>query len=93
MAKKLPPAEMRQKLVEQGALPKPGEGPDRETRKKHTFEITFLGETTQGQRLFTSVRGNDMYEFTALSAIEAALLLIQKRDQCCKKLKSFLSRV
>lgn len=82
MAKGLPSPKIREQLVKSGALPKPGEGPDREQRKSHSFEMTFFGETTQGHKLSTVIKGKDMYEFTGMSAVEAALLLINHRDKC-----------
>jgi short subunit dehydrogenase-like uncharacterized protein len=64
-------------LLRRFALPKPGEGPNRKQRDNGRYEIVFTGETTSGQRLRASVRGDrdPGYGSTAKMISESALCL------------------
>lgn len=64
-------------LLRRFALAKPGEGPDKKARESGRYEVVFIGETADGQRLRASVRGDrdPGYGSTAKMITEAALCL------------------
>jgi len=64
-------------------LPKPGEGPDAESRDKGHFTHKTFTTTTTGQRYVATVaaQGDPGYKATAVMLGEAALTLALNRDQ------------
>lgn len=70
-------------LLRRFALPKPGEGPNRKERENGRYEVVFIGETVDGQRLRASVRGDrdPGYGSTAKMIAEAALCLATDPDR------------
>jgi short subunit dehydrogenase-like uncharacterized protein len=63
-------------------LPKPGEGPDEESRNKGYFELQAFTRTTTGKRYrsITAASGDPGYKATAMMFGEAALALALDRD-------------
>jgi len=81
LATPMAPPEQRQRLIDRGRLPGPGEGPSAEARASSWFRSYFLGESTDGRRLLTSISGGDPgYEETSKIVGEAALLLALEHD-------------
>ena len=73
--------ERRLEMREAGFLPKPGEGPDAETRAK-SFKMQLIAESEDGARCKASVCGGDPgYDETAKMAASAAILLATKKEQ------------
>ena len=70
-------------LLRRFALPKPGEGPDKNARENGRYEILFTGETADGQRLCASVRGDrdPGYGSTSKMIAESALCLLNDPDR------------
>jgi short subunit dehydrogenase-like uncharacterized protein len=70
-------------LLRRFALPKPGEGPDREARERGRYEIAFIGDTAQGQRLRAVVNGDrdPGYGSSCKLVAEAALCLADEVDR------------
>jgi short subunit dehydrogenase-like uncharacterized protein len=64
-------------LLRRFALAKPGEGPDQKARESGRYEVLLIGETTSGQRLRVSVRGDrdPGYGSTSKMIAESALCL------------------
>ncbi|MFZ5637573.1 MAG: saccharopine dehydrogenase family protein [Pseudomonadota bacterium] len=69
-------------LLRRFALPKPGEGPNREQREKGRYEVLFFGETADGRRLTAQVTGDrdPGYGSTSKMIAEAALCLVRDVD-------------
>ena len=69
------------------ALPKPGQGPTDEVRKKGTFAIRLLGEGRNGERLWATVgaKGDPGHTETAKMLAETALCLTQDEDRLPKR--------
>jgi short subunit dehydrogenase-like uncharacterized protein len=69
-------------LLRRFALPKPGEGPNKEQREKGRYEVLFFGETTDGRKLTADVTGDrdPGYGSTCKMITEAALCLVQDVD-------------
>lgn len=59
--------------------PKPGEGPSKEERDSGSYDILFVGETADGQRIDTVVTGDKDpgYGSTSKMIAEAALCLVE----------------
>lgn len=70
-------------LLKRFALPKPGDGPNREQREKGRYDLLFFGETTDGQRLTTRVTGDrdPGYGSTCKMIAESALCLLRDVDR------------
>jgi short subunit dehydrogenase-like uncharacterized protein len=70
-------------LLRRFALPKPGEGPNKEQREKGRYEVLFFGETADGKKLTTSVAGDrdPGYGSTCKMITEAALCLVKDVDR------------
>jgi short subunit dehydrogenase-like uncharacterized protein len=70
-------------LLRRFALPKPGEGPNREQRESGRYEVLFIGDTAQGQRLRATVKGDrdPGYGSTCKLVAEAALCLAREIDR------------
>jgi len=70
-------------LLRRFALPKPGEGPNKEQREKGRYEVLFFGETADGRRLTASVAGDrdPGYGSTCKMIAEAGLCLVQDVDR------------
>ena len=75
----------RERLVESGVLPSPGDGPSEERRAESWFAMRFNGQTADGRRLFTAVEGGDPgYNETAKMAAHAAMcVLLGEGDSKC----------
>ena len=71
------PAAKRRQLVEQGRLPKPGNGPTAEQRAKAWFRFLFVAEAADAsKKVVGSVSGGDPgYVETAKMVAEAAVML------------------
>ena len=83
LATPMAPPEQRQRLIDRGRLPGPGEGPSAEARANSWFRSYFLGESTDGRRLLTSISGGDPgYEETSKIVGEAALLWPSSMTRC-----------
>ncbi len=69
-------------LIRRFALPKPGEGPNAHERENGRYEVLFIGETADGQRLAASVKGDrdPGYGSTCKLITEAALCLSRDID-------------
>ncbi len=67
--------------LEQRVLPKPGMGPDSDTRQAGFFDIRFFGETADGRTISTKVTGDrdPGYGSTAKMLSESALALLESR--------------
>jgi len=79
-AKKLaigsPPPEKRKQMMDQGKLPKPGEGPAFPERRRMFFQSLMHAKADDGTEIWTSLTGGDGgYEDTALMCCEAALTM------------------
>jgi short subunit dehydrogenase-like uncharacterized protein len=63
-------------------LPKPGEGPSRESRENGAFELLFIGIAADGRQVRTSVKGtkDPGYGSTSMMLAEAALCLLDADD-------------
>lgn len=70
-------------LLRRFALPKPGEGPNKEQREKGRYEVLFFGVTADGRKLTTSVTGDrdPGYGSTCKMIAEAALCLLRDVDR------------
>ncbi len=70
-------------LLKRFALPKPGEGPNREQREKGRYELLFFGETADGRRITTRVTGDrdPGYGSTSKMIAEAAICLARDVDR------------
>ncbi len=70
-------------LLKRFALPKPGDGPNREQREKGRYELLFFGETGDGRRLATRVTGDrdPGYGSTSKMIAESALCLLRDVDR------------
>ncbi len=66
-------------LLRRFVLPKPGQGPSRSERDNGRYEVLFIGDTAQGQRLRAVVRGDrdPGYGSTCKLISESALCLVQ----------------
>ncbi len=64
-------------------LPKPGQGPNQRQRENGRYEVSFSGETAQGQTLRAIVKGDrdPGYGSTCKLISEAALCLVQDVDR------------
>jgi short subunit dehydrogenase-like uncharacterized protein len=64
-------------LLRRFALPKPGQGPSKEQRERGRYELLFIGDTAQGQRLRATVKGDrdPGYGSTSKLVAESALCL------------------
>ncbi|HEX5638980.1 MAG TPA: saccharopine dehydrogenase NADP-binding domain-containing protein [Burkholderiaceae bacterium] len=64
-------------LLRRFALPKPGQGPSKEARERGRYELLFIGDTAQGQRLSATVKGDrdPGYGSTCKLVAESALCL------------------
>jgi len=62
--------------------PKPGEGPSREEREAGFYDVLFLGEDAEGQRLRVGVTGDrdPGYGSTSKMIAEAAVCLLENRS-------------
>jgi short subunit dehydrogenase-like uncharacterized protein len=70
-------------LLRRFALPKPGEGPNKDQREKGRYEVLFFGETADGRKLTASVAGDrdPGYGSTSKMIAEAALCLVRDVDR------------
>ncbi len=70
-------------LLRRFALPKPGEGPNREQREKGRYDVLFFGQTADGRTLTASVAGDrdPGYGSTSKMIAEAALCLARDIDR------------
>jgi short subunit dehydrogenase-like uncharacterized protein len=66
-------------LLRRFVLPKPGQGPSRHERDHGRYEVLFIGDTAQGERLRAVVRGDrdPGYGSTCKLISESALCLVQ----------------
>jgi len=66
-------------LLRRFVLPKPGQGPSQSERDNGRYEVLFIGDTAQGQRLRAVVRGDrdPGYGSTCKLISESALCLVQ----------------
>lgn len=77
------PPEVIEKLMAQGVLPKPGEGPKPEVRRQTRFTAIIDCLADDGSRLVTTMRGGEPgYEETARMVLEAGLALLQETHSC-----------
>lgn len=67
-------------LLRRFVLPKPGQGPSQRERDSGRYEVLFIGDTAQGQRLRAVVRGDrdPGYGSTCKLISESALCLAQE---------------
>ncbi|TXH65958.1 MAG: saccharopine dehydrogenase [Lysobacteraceae bacterium] len=70
-------------LLRRFALPKPGEGPNREQREKGHYEVLFAGATADGRTLRAMVKGDrdPGYGSTCKLITESALALLRDIDR------------
>jgi short subunit dehydrogenase-like uncharacterized protein len=70
-------------LLRRFVLPKPGQGPSQRERDHGRYEVLFIGDTAQGQRLRAVVRGDrdPGYGSTCKLISESALCLAQDTSQ------------
>jgi short subunit dehydrogenase-like uncharacterized protein len=70
-------------LLRRFVLPKPGQGPSQRERDNGRYEVLFIGDTAQGQRLRAVVRGDrdPGYGSTCKLISESALCLVQDTSQ------------
>jgi len=59
--------------------PKPGEGPSKEERENGSYDVMFIGDTADGTRLISSVKGDKDpgYGSTSKMISEAAIALVK----------------
>ena len=63
-------------MVEKGKLPKPGDGPPVELRRKSWFQVLTNAKDEDDYEIWTSVTGAEGgYEDTSLMCVESALCL------------------
>jgi len=75
------PPEKRKQLVEQGKLPKPGEGPSFAFMRKAWFQLLINAQDEENKQIWVSVSGGDAgYEDTSLMCCESALCLALEYD-------------
>ena len=69
------------------ALPRPGEGPTDEVRKKGAFSLRLLGEGRHGERVWAAVgaKGDPGHTETAKMLAETALCLTEDEDRLPKR--------
>lgn len=76
-----PPPEKRRQMIEQGQLPKQGQGPSPEKRSKSFFHMKFIGTSESGKQLITSVSGGDPgYTETSKMISEAAVCMVTDKQ-------------
>lgn len=70
-------------LLARFALPKPGEGPNKDQREKGRYEVLYFGETADGRRLTACVTGDrdPGYGSTSKMIAEAAICLARDIDR------------
>jgi short subunit dehydrogenase-like uncharacterized protein len=70
-------------LLRRFALPKPGQGPNREQRERGRYEVLFIGDTARGERLRATVKGDrdPGYGSTCKLISESALCLASEVDR------------
>jgi short subunit dehydrogenase-like uncharacterized protein len=68
---------LTRELLRRFALPKPGQGPTLQQRESGRYEVLFIGDTAQGQRLRATVKGDrdPGYGSTCKLIAESALCL------------------
>lgn len=77
------PPEVIERLMAEGKLPKPGEGPKPEVRKVSRFVSIIECQADDGSELVATMRGGEGgYEETARMVLEAALTLLQEPHSC-----------
>eukprot|EP00658_Telonema_sp_P-2_P040949 TRINITY_DN29283_c0_g2_i1.p1 TRINITY_DN29283_c0_g2~~TRINITY_DN29283_c0_g2_i1.p1 ORF type:complete len:164 (+),score=36.69 TRINITY_DN29283_c0_g2_i1:170-661(+) len=77
------PPEVVQRLIDQGRLPGPGQGPSPAQRSKSRFQSLLIAESRAGESVVCTVNGGEGgYEETAKMAVEAALALIYDGAAC-----------
>lgn len=69
-------------LLRRFALPKPGEGPNKDQRERGRYEIVFTGRTASGKQLAATVKGDrdPGYGSTSKMVAESALCLLRDVD-------------
>ena len=74
---------LTRELLRRFALPKPGQGPTAEERERGRYELLFIGDTAQGQRLRATVKGDrdPGYGSTCKLVTESALTLADEIDR------------
>ena len=83
MATDTTPPEVILRLIDEGRLPKPGEGPPLDERAKRRFQSTLIAVNEAGEDVAVTVRGGDAaYEETAKMCTESALALIYEGADC-----------
>lgn len=70
-------------LLARFALPKPGEGPNKDQREKGRYDLLYFGQTADGRRLTTRVTGDrdPGYGSTSKMIAEAAICLARDIDR------------
>ena len=77
------PTEKMLEMVAKGRLPKPGEGPTAEVRRRARFVTVIDCEADDGARLVATMRGGECgYEETSRMVLEAALALAKTPHLC-----------
>jgi len=67
-------------------IPKPGDGPTKEQRRKYWFRHLFVATTTTGEKVYGQVSGGDPgYEETAKMLSEAAICMVNNNNNNNKK--------
>ena len=74
---------LTRELLRRFALPKPGQGPTADERERGRYELLFIGDTAQGQRLRATVKGDrdPGYGSTCKLVTESALTLVDEIDR------------
>lgn len=74
---------LTRELLRRFALPKPGQGPTADERERGRYEVLFIGDTAQGQRLRATVKGDrdPGYGSTCKLVTESALTLADEIDR------------
>jgi len=74
---------LTRELLRRFALPKPGQGPTLQQRESGRYEVLFIGDTAQGQRLRATVKGDrdPGYGSTCKLIAESALCLAHEVDR------------
>jgi len=76
------PEELR-RMIEEGKLPQPGEGPSPEARALARFQSTLVACNEAGESVTVTVTGAEVaYEETAKMAVEAGLALVYEGASC-----------
>lgn len=74
-------AGLMKQQVEQGLVPKPGDGPPPETRALYFSEVFAVAEAEDGRWAHVHYTGPEAYEVTAMAAVTGAIVILEELPQ------------